>query len=89
MEGLRQLVRFKTGMDVRIGFPIIGLTIEQEKVLESPQYAVAFGLLKKALKDSNALNEEMVSKPVRKTEKPKSKFGESVFQKLTLFFNEE
>ncbi len=89
LEGLRQLVRYKTGMDVRIGFPIIGLTLDQEKVLESPQFAAAFGLLKKALKDVNAQNEELVSKPIKKEEKSKSKFGDSVFQKLSLFFNEE
>lgn len=89
LEGLRQLVRFKTGMDVRIGYPIIGLTIEQEKVLESPQYAGAFGLLKRALRDGNAQNEEMVSKPAKKVEKPKSKLGESVIQKIAFFFNEE
>jgi len=89
LEGLRQLVRFKTGMDVRIGFPIVSLPIDLEKTLESPQYATAFGLLNLAMKDENAQNEDMIA-PKRKTkEKSKFTFGESIAQRLTLFFNEE
>jgi cell division protein FtsA len=107
LDGLKQLVRFKTGMDVRIGFPIVTLTPEQEKVLESPMFATAFGLLKKAVKDENAQHsqtphttahanpepayqsEEMIAKPKKKVDKPKSKFGDNVLQRLSLFFNEE
>jgi cell division protein FtsA len=90
LEGLRQLVRFKTGMDVRVGFPIVALPLAQEKVLDSPQYATAFGLLKKAMKDENAQNDEMMAKK-RKEPKAASRrsFGESISQKLALFFNEE
>ena len=89
LEGLRQLVRFKTGMDVRIGFPIISLPPEQEKVLDSPQYATAFGLLKKAVRDEKALNDDLIVKKKKIKEKSRLNFGEAVVQRLTLFFNEE
>jgi cell division protein FtsA len=89
LEGLRQLMRFKTGMDVRIGFPIVALPFDQEKVLDSPQYATAFGLLKKAMGDENAQNDEMIVKKIKAKEKPKFSFGETVAHKLSLFFNEE
>ncbi|HPR32233.1 MAG TPA: cell division protein FtsA [Prolixibacteraceae bacterium] len=86
LEKINQLVRFKTGMDVRIGYPIFKLNPEQEKVLESPQFATVFGLLIKALRDENAQNEELIA---RKRKKPKLNFGTAVVEKLTLFFNEE
>jgi len=89
LEGLKQLIRFKTGMDVRIGFPIVALPFDQEKVLDSPQYATAFGLLKKAMRDENAQNDEMIVKKAKVKEKSKFSFGETVAQKLSLFFNEE
>jgi len=90
LEGLRQLVRFKTGMDVRVGFPIIALPPALEKVLDSPQYAVAFGLLKKAMKDENAQNDDMMVKKKKEVKAaPRRSFGESLSQKLALFFNEE
>lgn len=94
LQGLRQLVRFKTGLDVRVGSPIIGFSSEMGKVIESPQYATAYGLLKKAVRDSNAINansvqnEEMINTK-KKKEKAKSTFGDSLVQKLSLFFNEE
>jgi cell division protein FtsA len=89
LEGLRQLVRFKTGMDVRIGFPIVPLPFDQEKVLESPQYATAFGLLKKAIRDENAQNDEMIPKKKKDKEKSKFSLGEKVVNTLSQLFNEE
>ncbi|MBN1926699.1 MAG: cell division protein FtsA [Prolixibacteraceae bacterium] len=86
LEKLNQLVRFKTGMDVRVGYPIFRFNSEQEKILESPQFSAAFGLFKKALRDENALNDEMI---VKKRKRPKFNFGGAVVEKLTLFFNEE
>jgi len=89
LEGLRQLFRFKTGMDVRIGFPIVALPFDLEKVLDSPQYATAFGLLRKAMMDENAQNDEMIVKKRKVKERPKFSFGETVVNKLSLFFNED
>lgn len=90
LQGLRQLVRFKTGMDVRIGFPIVALPPSLERILDSPQYSSAFGLLKKAMKDENAQNDDMIVKKKKevKTTQKKS-FGEAVAHKLSLFFNED
>jgi len=34
-------------------------------------------------------SEEMIAKPKKKVDKPKSKFGDNVLQRLSLFFNEE
>lgn len=87
LERLMPLVRYKTSMEARIGFPIVPLSFEQEKTMESPQYATAFGLLKRAVKDSLAMNkEEMVAEPVKK-EKPKKNLG-GVFKSLASMFEE-
>ncbi|MCF8358545.1 MAG: cell division protein FtsA [Prolixibacteraceae bacterium] len=86
LEKINQLVRFKTGMDVRVGYPVFRMNNEQESLLESPQFSAAFGLLKKALRDENTLNEDMI---VKKRKRPKFNFGGAVVEKLTLFFNEE
>lgn len=89
LKQLMPLVRFKTSMEARIGFPIVPLSMEQERILESPQYATAFGLLKYAVKDSSALNvnEDVVVEPVKK-EKPKKHFG-GMIKTLTSLFEEE
>jgi len=76
-------------MDVRVGFPIVELPFEQEKTLDSPQYATAFGLLKRAFRDENAQNDEMIPKKKKVKEKQKFSFGEAMVQKLSLFFNED
>lgn len=90
LKELRQLVRFKMGMDVRIGFPIVALPPNQEKALDNPQYATAFGLLKKAIKDENAQNEEMIVKKKKEVKATtKRSFSEVMAQKLSLFFNED
>jgi len=92
LDGLRQLMRFKTGMDVRIGSPTIGFSSELGRLIESPQYATAYGLLKRAVRDSNAQNtasEEMINTKRKKKERAKSPFGDALVQKLSLFFNEE
>jgi cell division protein FtsA len=98
LQGLRQLVRYKTGMDVRVGSPIIGLSSDMGKIIESPQFATAYGLLKKAYRDTNAQNagqnvsqnEEMINTRKKKKEPAKTgAFGDKLVQKLSLFFNEE
>lgn len=89
LDALRQLVRFKTGLDVRIGFPIIALPPDQEKVLDSPQFATAFGLLNKALRDENAHNDEMIVAKKKTKEKPKFSLGEKVVTRIASLFNEE
>lgn len=88
LKGMRQLVLFKTGLDVRVGKPNNGLISESEKAIDSPQFATAFGLLKKAVKDENAQNDELINKKP-KAKKPKTNYGDAIIQKLSLLFNED
>jgi cell division protein FtsA len=87
LDRLSNLVKYKSGMDVRIGIPANGIIDDKDKPVMTPQYATAFGLLKKAVFDANANNDEViVKKPKRKLFKAQS---ESIMQRLSLFFNEE
>ncbi len=45
LKHLSQLVRFHTGMDVRIGYPIEYLAGEPSEEINKPQYATSVGLL--------------------------------------------
>jgi cell division protein FtsA len=47
LKHLAQLVRFQTGMDVRIGYPIEYLAGENNHEINKPQYATSIGLLLK------------------------------------------
>lgn len=47
LRHLAQLVRFQTGMDVRIGYPIEYLAGENNNEINKPQYATSIGLLLK------------------------------------------
>ncbi|MGF7140505.1 cell division protein FtsA [Roseimarinus sediminis] len=87
LHALRQLFLFKTGMDVRVGKPINGILSENEKVIDNPQYATAFGLLKKALSNSKAQNDELIAK--KRNKRPRPNYGEAFIQKLSFFFNED
>lgn len=90
LENLGQLVRFKTGMDVRMGYPMVRLPVSLEKNLDAPGFATAFGLLKRAMRDENANNEEMVI-PKKKEKKERNSLGfrGAVAQKLSLLFSED
>ncbi|MFA9388654.1 MAG: cell division protein FtsA [Prolixibacteraceae bacterium] len=89
LDGLRQLILFKTGMDVRIGKAINGLPSKEEKVIDTPQYATAFGLIKMAMRNVDAQNDGMINSKRKKKERSGNKYGESIIQRLSLFFNEE
>lgn len=89
LENLVQLIRFKTGLDARVGYPMVRLSPALEKQLDSPGYATAFGLLKRAMHDVKASNEEMIIKKKAKKERNGFPFGGSVVQKLSLLFSEE
>jgi len=47
LKHLAQLVRFQTGMDVRIGYPVEYLAGENNHEINKPQYATSVGLLLK------------------------------------------
>lgn len=87
LQGMRQMVLFKTGLDVRIGNPINGFASGAGQAIDNPQYATAFGLLKKAVKDANASNDELIN--TKRKKKPKTNYGEAIIQRLSLFFNED
>jgi cell division protein FtsA len=89
LEGLRHLVLFKTGLDVRVGKAINGIPSKEDKAIDTPQYATAFGLLKMAVKNPDALNEEVYVNNKKKKERSGSNYGENLIKKLSLFFNEE
>lgn len=55
LKHLAQLVRFQTGMDVRIGYPIEYLAGENNNEINKPQYATSIGLL---LKGWELMNKE-------------------------------
>lgn len=55
LKHLAQLVRFQTGMDVRIGYPVEYLAGENNHEINKPQYATSVGLL---LKGWELMNKE-------------------------------
>ncbi|MDX2432017.1 MAG: cell division protein FtsA [Bacteroides sp.] len=59
LKHLNQLVKFKTGMDVRIGFPSEQLASETAEEINQPMYATSIGLLLKGLEYYNDNGEEM------------------------------
>ena len=63
LKHIAQLVRFHTGMDVRIGYPIEYLAANPTDEINNPQYSTSVGLL---LKGWEILNKE---------EEPKEKAG--------------
>ncbi|MCR5014134.1 MAG: cell division protein FtsA [Bacteroidales bacterium] len=50
MKHIQQLASFKTGLDVRIGYPNEHLTDETDKALASPMYATGIGLVIEGIK---------------------------------------
>ena len=87
LQNIIQLVRFKLGMDARIGFPNVILPEEQEIDLDNPSTAVVFGMLKLGLNDALSENSGISIKKRRKRDK--TPLAENMVKKLTLFFTEE
>jgi len=59
LKHLAQLVRFKTGMDVRIGFPNEQLAANSDDEVNQPMFATSVGLLLKGLEYYHEHQEEM------------------------------
>lgn len=89
LQGLRQLMLFHTGLDVRVGKPINGILSDKEKTIDNPQYATAFGLLKMAVRNSNAQNEEIINKKRKRKERSVANYGEALVQTIIGFFDED
>ena len=60
LRHLNQLVKFKTGMDVRIGFPSEKLAADTSEEINQPMYSTSIGLLLKGLEYYNEKGEEMI-----------------------------
>jgi len=60
LKHLNQLVKFKTGMDVRIGFPGEQMVAETSEEINQPMFSTSVGLLLKGLEYYDEMKEEMV-----------------------------
>ncbi|MFO7935810.1 MAG: cell division protein FtsA [Bacteroidales bacterium] len=60
LKHLNQLVKFKTGMDVRVGFPSERLAADTPDEVNQPMFSTSVGLLLKGLEFYEEKQEEMV-----------------------------
>ena len=60
LKHLNQLVKFKTGMDVRIGFPGDKMAADSIEEINQPMFSTSVGLLLKGLDYYEDKQEEMV-----------------------------
>ena len=60
LKHLNQLVKFKTGMDVRIGFPGEKMAADSSDEINQPMFSTSVGLLLKGLDYYEEKQEEMV-----------------------------
>ncbi len=102
LRHLPQLVRFKTGMDVRVGFPNERLVAEAKEEVNQPMYSTSIGLLLKGYeyllehneKTAVAENEaaklaENVAKGNGKKSRSGGKLFESLKNAITDIFDED
>ena len=69
LKHLNQLVKFKTGMDVRLGFPGEMLAPDSSNEINQPMFSTSVGLLLKGLEYYKEKKEEIkVQKPVESEE---------------------
>jgi cell division protein FtsA len=100
LRHLPQLVKFKTGLDVRIGFPNERLKAEKNDEINQPMYATSIGLLLKGSdsgKDPSETVKEMVNPKKEDPEKEnpemvtgtrKGNLFDSIRRSLTNIFEE-
>ena len=72
LKHLNQLVKFKTGMDVRLGFPGEMLAVDSADEINQPMYSTSVGLLLKGLEYYNEKEEEMTIKKPLEEEEPEA-----------------
>ena len=101
LRHLPQLVKFKTGMDVRIGYPNEKLASEKNEEANQPMYATSIGLLLKGadyLKEKNEKTriagavdadpvETIVRVPAGEQKKPDAPKEKKVFVRSNIFDN--
>jgi cell division protein FtsA len=94
LPNLSQLIKYRTGLDVRKGIPSLKLG-EQWKELEDPRNATVLGLLKAALNDAEneSAKEYSFKKKKKKTRQAQpgffSQMKKEVTRQVTLFFEDE
>jgi cell division protein FtsA len=94
LPNLSQLIKYRTGLDVRKGIPSLKLG-EQWKELEDPRNATVLGLLKAAINDAEceSAKEYSFKRKKKKTRSAQpgffSQMKKEVTRQVTLFFEEE
>ncbi len=93
LSNLVQLVKYRTGMDARIGFSLVKLAGKQTE-WEKPDYITAFGLLKKSLEEGSSRERPAVKNGSRSGRKGSGKgifsaLGEKVSQQISIMFNDD
>ena len=79
LKHLNQLVKFKTGLDVRIGFPSERLAADTPDEVNQPMFATSVGLLLKGLEYYVERDEEM---PVEETVETGQENGKEADRKI-------
>jgi cell division protein FtsA len=64
LKHLPQLVKFKTGMDVRVGFPSEQLSAGISSEINQPMYSTAIGLVLKGFEYMDDRNEVSITRPI-------------------------
>jgi cell division protein FtsA len=73
LKHLNQLVKFKTGMDVRLGFPGEKMAADSSEEINQPMFSTSVGLLLKGLEYYHEKKEEMtIKKPLENEEEEPS-----------------
>ncbi len=102
LRNLPQLVKYKTGFDVRIGFPSEHLSADSPEGVNEPNYSTAIGLVLKGFEQNESIaevtrepeqnitkNEQKLSTPEeKKKEVRKSKLIDILKNKFTEIFEE-
>ncbi|MDX9847546.1 MAG: cell division protein FtsA [Tenuifilaceae bacterium] len=94
LRHLSQLVKFKTGFDVRIGYPNEHLTADSDEEVNSPTYSTAIGLVLKGIEQMetcsrlNNESEENGEPAVKETIMPKEIKKSNLLDKFKRKFTE-
>lgn len=95
LRHLSQLVKFKTGYDVRIGYPNEHLTADSSEEINSPTYSTAIGLVLKgyeqvetSIKLNQENNESTETQPKTEKIKPKDVKKTNILDKFKMKFTE-
>jgi cell division protein FtsA len=70
LRNLPQLVKFKTGFDVRIGYPVEHLSSDSPEEINQPHFSTAIGLVLKGFEQVEGLSKQ--DKDVEPAEEPKA-----------------